>query len=49
MIQEEQRSHVIKLIREYKNETGKEATSGGKVSKHFQKWRHKKKMINDTK
>ena len=47
MIQEEKRDYIIQLIREYKKETGKEATSGGKITPQFEIWRKSKKQKSD--
>ena len=47
MIQEEERKTIFELIRKYKMETGKEATSGGEVTKEFKKWRKLKFKSND--
>ena len=47
MIQEEERKTIFELVRNYKRETGKEATSGGKVTKQFKEWR-KQKGENET-
>jgi hypothetical protein len=43
MIKEEKREHIATLIREYKSETGEDATSGGKITKQFEEWRKLKK------
>ncbi len=47
MIKEEKREHIIQLIRQYKKETGYEATSGGKITPQFELWRKNKQLKSD--
>ena len=42
MIEENERKYVKDLISMYQEETGKEPTTGGKITKHFLVWRQKK-------
>jgi len=38
-LKDQGRDRIMKLIREYKRETGQDAISKGKITKDFQEWR----------
>ena len=42
MIEEDERKYVKDLIKIYQEETGKEPTTGGKITEHFLDWRQNK-------
>jgi len=44
MIKERDRDHIFNLLKEYREETGREATAGGDITNDFLIWRKTKEQ-----